>query len=128
MAHFNEKRAQYFSADKTWLELSKTIRAIQNHNLSNLSFEENHRYGYNMVIHGQGEMLYEGVNLLVAENLEKLAREQVVPKLPTGTINDAAQQSLAGELLLKSLRDVWDDHVYSMTRIGLMLKYMVCCY
>lgn len=124
MAHLNVKHGPDFSAEKTWLELSKNIREIQNHNASNLSFEENHRFAYNMVLYKQGEMLYKGVNLLVVENLEKLAREQVIPKFPTGTINDSAQQSLAGELLLRSLRDVWDDHVSNMTKLGQILKYM----
>ncbi|KAJ7773239.1 Cullin-domain-containing protein [Mycena metata] len=52
------------SIDKTWADLANNIREIQNHNAPNLSFEENHRFAYNMVLHKQGEMLYRGVNQL----------------------------------------------------------------
>src|SRR5437879_4366478 len=72
-----------FSPDKTWTELSKNIREIQNHNASNLSFEENHRFAYNMVLHKHGDMLYKGVRSLVMENLDNLDRDQIIPAFPT---------------------------------------------
>ncbi|TFK40341.1 Cullin [Crucibulum laeve] len=119
-----KKHGPDFSIDRTWSELSKNIREIQNHNAQNLSFEENHRFAYNMVLNRQGEMLYKGVNTLVAENLDKLAEEQMVPVFPAGGINDPMQQSQEGELLLKALRGVWDDHISNMVKLGQILKYM----
>lgn len=35
----------------TWAKLSHAIREIQNKNAPKISFEENHRYAYNMVLH-----------------------------------------------------------------------------
>lgn len=113
-----------FSPDKTWTELSKNIREIQNHNASNLSFEENHRFAYNMVLYKHGDMLYKGVKTLVTENLDALARDKILPAFPTGT-TDVSMQNNEEEVLLKALTDVWDDHRSNMVRLGQILKYMV---
>ncbi|KAH6913074.1 ubiquitin ligase SCF complex subunit Cullin, partial [Coprinopsis sp. MPI-PUGE-AT-0042] len=118
------KHGPDFSAEKTWLALSNNIREIQNHNAASLSFEENYRYAYNMVLYKEGEMLYRGIGNLIADNLEHLAAEQINPRFPAGSINDPIQRTQAGELLLKALRQVWDDHVSNMTKIGQLLKYM----
>ncbi|KIM39866.1 hypothetical protein M413DRAFT_19621 [Hebeloma cylindrosporum] len=112
-----------FSAEKTWAELSKNIREIQNHNASNLSFEENHRFAYNMVLYKHGDMLYKGVKSLVTENLDTLARDKILPAFPTGT-TDVSVQNNEEEVLLKALTDVWDDHRSNMVRLGQILKYM----
>ncbi|KAJ6531764.1 Cullin-domain-containing protein [Mycena capillaripes] len=111
------------SIEKTWADLANNIREIQNHNAPNLSFEENHRFAYNMVLHKQGEMLYKGVNQLVAENLDHLANTQVVPAFPSGS-SDETVQSQEAEMLLKALRNIWDDHTSNMVRLGQILKYM----
>lgn len=70
-------------------------------------------------------MLYDGVNNLVAENLDRLAREKVIPVFPTGVVDDPMHQSQEGELLLKGLRTIWDDHLANMARLRQILKYMV---
>lgn len=70
-------------------------------------------------------MLYNGVSSLVAENLDALADEHIIPRFPAGSIEDHVQRSQSGELLLKGLREVWDDHVSNMTKLGQLLKYMV---
>ncbi|KAF6754483.1 ubiquitin ligase SCF complex subunit Cullin [Ephemerocybe angulata] len=119
-----KKHGQEFSAERTWLALSKSIKEVQNHNAANLSFEENYRYAYNMVLHKKDEMLYNGVSALVAEHLDTLAEEHIIPRFPAGSIGDPIQRSQADELLLKGLKDVWDDHESSMTKLGQLLKYM----
>ena len=43
---------------------------------------------------------------------------------PTGT-KDATVWSSEDELLLKALKNVWDDHSSSLMRLGQILKYMV---
>ncbi|KAJ3538210.1 hypothetical protein NMY22_g5259 [Coprinellus aureogranulatus] len=90
-----------FSADKTWLALSNSIREVQNHNASNLSFEENYRYAYNMVLYKKEDMLYNGVAQLVAQHLDTLANEKIIPRFPAGSIGDPMQKAQQGELLLK---------------------------
>jgi cullin 3 len=78
-----------------------------------------------MVLHKHGEMLYNGVNRLVAEHLDRLAKDEIIPAFPAGGSVDPTNQSQEGEILLKALRRVWDDHTGSMTKLGQILKYMV---
>jgi hypothetical protein len=77
-----------------------------------------------MVLYRHGDMLYKGVRSLVMENLDALARDQILPAFPTGT-TDVTVQNNEEEVLLKALTDVWDDHRSNMTRLGQILKYMV---
>lgn len=113
------------SIDETWDKLSANIREIFKHNAANLSFEENHRYGYNMVLHKHGKRLYDGVVQLIIENIDYLASTEVVPVFPTSNDNDPIQQSQRGEMLLKAFRRIWNDHIDSMSKLRDILKYMV---
>ncbi|CAA7266848.1 unnamed protein product [Cyclocybe aegerita] len=117
------KHGPEFSAEKTWSELARNIREIQDQNASNLSFEENHRFAYNMVLNKHGEMLYNGLKRLVAEDLETLATRNIVPHFPSGT-TDPSVQSGEDDLLLTSLKAVWTRHINNMVRLGQILKYM----
>lgn len=111
---------------ETWTALSKAIREIHNHNASNLSFEENYRFAYNMVLYKQGDMLYNGVNKLVADNIDRLAEREVKPAFPaTVTGGDSTQRSQEVERFLKALRSSWDDHIDGMSKLRDLLKYMV---
>ena len=77
-----------------------------------------------MVLYKQGDVLYRGITELVIENLNKLAQLYIVPTFPTGT-KDVTVRSSEDELLLKALKNVWDDHSSSLMRLGQILKYMV---
>ncbi|KAI0925756.1 hypothetical protein AcW1_008104 [Taiwanofungus camphoratus] len=118
------KHGPDFSIDETWAKLSQNIVEIQNHNAANLSYEENHRFAYNMVLYKHGETLYNGTKKLVASNLERLANHSIIPSFPTGSEDDVVQRSQAGETLLKALRKVWDDHTSSLSKLRDVLKYM----
>ena len=98
---------------------------IQNHRAANLSYEENHRFAYNMVLHKHGEPLYKGTCQLIAENLDKLTNQELVPTFPSGASDDMQQRSQEGETFLKALRKVWDDHTSSLSKLKDVLKYMV---
>jgi cullin 3 len=74
-----------------------------------------------MVLNRQGQTLYNGLKELVIEHLDELANEHIIPVFPL----NAEQQTHEGEVVLKALRKVWDDHTGSMTKIGQILKYMV---
>lgn len=110
---------------ETWNSLSKAVREIHNHNASNLSFEENYRFAYNLVLHKQGDLLYRGVNDLITENINKLAEEKVKPCFPTTVSGDPAQKGQEVERFLRAVRDSWDDHIGSMSKLRDILKYMV---
>lgn len=107
-----------------WSKLSVNIVEILNHRAEHLSYEENHRYAYNMVLHKSGEMLYKGTCQLIVENLDKLAKQEILPTFPTGSQEDAFQLSQEGETLLKALKKVWDDHISGLSKLRDVLKYM----
>ncbi|KAG8876272.1 Cullin-3 [Tulasnella sp. 332] len=110
-----------------WDALSQSIAEIHNHRAYNLSFEENYRYAYNMCLYRKADDLYQGVCKLVTANLDKLAKETIVPAFPTGPVSgggENVQKAQEGERLLKAIREVWDDHIGSMGKLRDLLKYM----
>ncbi|KAK7050999.1 hypothetical protein VNI00_005111 [Paramarasmius palmivorus] len=113
------------SIDETWTDLSKNIREILNRdNVSNMSFEVNHRYAYNMVLYKAGDKLYNGTKQIIAEKLDQLARDDVIPSFPATNTNDPMTRSQENEVLLKVLKRIWDDHTSNMVKLGQILKYM----
>ncbi|KAH8118023.1 ubiquitin ligase SCF complex subunit Cullin [Phellopilus nigrolimitatus] len=109
---------------ETWSSLSNAIREIHNHNAANLSFEENYRFAYNLVLHKQGSLLYNGVKGLISENIDKLAETEVKPAFPSSVSADPTQKSQEVERFLKAIRNSWDDHIGSMSKLRDILKYM----
>ncbi|KAG8996949.1 Cullin-3 [Tulasnella sp. JGI-2019a] len=111
-----------------WDALSQSIAEIHNHRAYNLSFEENYRYAYNMCLYRQADVLYQGVCGLVVANLDKLAKETIVPAFPSSAVvvgaGENVQKAQEGERLLKAIREVWDDHIGSMGKLRDLLKYM----
>ncbi|WVQ83655.1 hypothetical protein IAT38_005798 [Cryptococcus sp. DSM 104549] len=122
------------SIKDTWTKLSNAIREIQNHNAFKLSFEEHYRYAYNMVLFKHGDQLYSGVKTLVAEHLDRLAEEKIVPTFPRsggtrgagklGGGAEAVERAMEGDRFLKALKGVWEDHTGSMRKLKDVLKYM----
>jgi len=114
------------SLDETWKRLSNNIREIFAQNAANLSFEENHRFSYNLVLGKQSEKLYEGVKVLIVENLQKMVKDKLIPAFPTGVRSDMISRAKEGEELLKAFRCVWDDHESGLCKLRDILKYLVC--
>ncbi|KAI3604461.1 ubiquitin ligase scf complex subunit cullin [Moniliophthora roreri] len=113
------------SIDETWADLSKNIREILNRdNVSNMSFEVNHRYAYNMVLYKAGDKLYNGTKQIISEKLDQLASDEVIPAFPATNSNDSMTRSQENEVLLKVLKRIWDDHTSNMVKLGQILKYM----
>ncbi|KAJ8692377.1 hypothetical protein PTI98_009697 [Pleurotus ostreatus] len=112
------------SVDQTWNTLAVNLKEVLNNNARHLSFEENHRYAYKLVLWKQGEMLYKGTTNLIVENLNRLAQEDLYPVFPTGASSEPTQQSHEAELLLKALRKVWDEHKSNVVKLSQLLNYM----
>ncbi|KLT38707.1 Cullin-domain-containing protein [Cutaneotrichosporon oleaginosum] len=121
------------SIKEIWNKLSHAIREIQNHNASKLSFEEHYRYAYNMVLYKHGDQLYNGVKGIVAEHLDKLAEERIVPAFPRasgtqasapGGGAEAVERAVEGDRFLRAVKGVWDDHTGSMRKLKDILRYM----
>ncbi|KAG9102990.1 Cullin-3 [Ceratobasidium sp. 370] len=112
--------------EQAWDKLSSAIQQIYAKNASTLSFEENYRHAYNLVVSKHGEMLYQGLTALVTQNLNRLAKEKLVPEFPRATLDgrDTVEMCQEGEAFVKAFRDVWDDHESSMSKISDLVKYM----
>ncbi|KAI5452911.1 hypothetical protein NCC49_006448 [Naganishia albida] len=138
--------------DETWKRLSSALKEIQNHNASKLSYEALYRYSYDMVLYHNGDRLYKGITQIIAQHLDTLAERDIVPTFPrTGIMTDASGQNasaatnggegapgmaeragapeavemaLEGERFLRTIKQVWEDHVAIMKKMQLVLKYM----
>lgn len=83
----------------------------------------------------EGEQLYSGVKTIVAEYLDRLAEERIVPAFPrtSGTAGtsalgggaEAVERAVEGDRFLRAVRSVWDDHVGAMVKIKAILGYLV---
>jgi cullin 3 len=82
-----------------------------------------------------GEQLYNGVKELVVQHLDTLAEKKIVPAFPrsSGTHGagkmgggaEAIERALEGDMFLKALKGVWEDHTGSMHKITAVVRYMV---
>ncbi|KAG8790308.1 Cullin-3, partial [Serendipita sp. 398] len=97
------------SIQDTWASLSHAIKEIQNERAHQLSFEENYRYAYNLVLFRQGDFLYRNVKSLITENLSNLTEEYIIPAFATGNHEDPVTRGQEGEVLMKG------DRVYTVS-------------
>jgi cullin 3 len=67
----------------TFDRLASAVKEIQHKNASKLSFEEHYRYAYTLVLHKQGQLLYDGIKSLVEEHLEVEAQTRIGPAFPS---------------------------------------------
>ena len=120
----------------TFERLSRAIGEIQSKRASRLSFEEHYRYSYQLVLHKQGDLLYDGISDIVAKHLHKEATTRIQPAFPSAASLDSLSlsadgqlhgQSMAqeGEKFLSSVVQVYDDHIACMSKLKDLLKYMV---
>ncbi|EFA79173.1 cullin C [Heterostelium album PN500] len=92
-----------------WKLLEEAIKTIHLKNASSLSFEELYRNAYNMVLHKNGEMLYNNLKNLVNGHLKEVAKQVEIA-------ND--------EAFLNELNTSWSEHKTSMLMVRDILMYM----
>ena len=119
------KHGPNITAEETWSKLSVNIKEILNHRADKLSFEENYRFSYNLVLFKSGDVLYKGTCRLLEENLDKLAEQNIKSAFPGGSSDNPIQRSQENELLLRAVKKVWDDHTTSLSLLRDILRYMV---
>jgi cullin 3 len=99
----HEKALEYFS------KLQQAIGKIHNKEVAQMSFEELHRFAYQLVLHKHGDMLYEGVTETVKKHLMRSADEV---------------RCAPDELLLARVHGVWEAHTREMKLVRDILMYM----
>ena len=122
--------------DSMWQVLEASLREIHTKNASKLSFEEQYRNAYKLVLKKRGETLYERVKDFEERWLTNEVRPRIiavaVPVLSlfdttSSTIATVNEKRLAGERLLRALKQAWEDHNLCMSMTTDVLMYMVGC-
>ena len=122
-------------AEKCWQELAVSLRQILTRDHSELSFEHLYRNAYKLVLRKQGGLLYKNFKQLEQDWLEKEIRPNILENINPVLIAQAVGATLAGstneirvagEKLMKTLRDTWADHMLCMGMTTDVLMYMVC--
>ncbi|CDH58031.1 cullin-domain-containing protein [Lichtheimia corymbifera JMRC:FSU:9682] len=99
--------------------LSDAIKEIFRKNAKSLSYESLYRTTYNLTLAQHGEKLYYGVKDVVANYLDHVAEEVIVPAFVSSS--DGAD---AGANFLKTVKRVWDDYTTAMDMIQKSLRYL----
>lgn len=97
------------AALQQWLIIKDAIQKIYDQQASQLSYEELYRTAYNLVLHKQGDMLYEKVKSTTLDMLEPIAKRLV--DLPDDVIDE-------------EITKVWDTEKYVIIMIKDILLYM----
>eukprot|EP01133_Synstelium_polycarpum_P018802 gene18802-22488_t len=94
---------------KEWIAIRDAIEKIYLKDSSNLSFEELYRRSYNLVLHKNGDYLYNNLRELVHNHLKEVAQRV---------------ESSKADTFLTDLNICWSDHKMSMIMIRDILMYM----
>lgn len=120
--------------DSMWDVLASSLREIHTKNASKLSFEELYRNAYKLVLKKRGETLYIRVkefeedwlaNEVQPRIIEELSQTLLLATSGTQTIATANEKRVAGEKLLRALKQAWEDHNLCMNMTTDVLMYMV---
>ena len=114
--------------------LASSLREIHTKNASKLSFEHLYRNAYKLVLKKKGETLYEKVKEFERDWLLSEVQPQILDVLSvslfTGHGTDVAatnanEKRVAGERLMRALKQAWQDHNVCMNMTTDVLMYMV---
>lgn len=120
--------------DSMWDVLASSLREIHTKNASKLSFEELYRNAYKLVLKKRGETLYIRVkefeeewlaNEVQPRIIEELSQTLLLATAGNQTIATANEKRVAGEKLLRALKQAWEDHNLCMNMTTDVLMYMV---
>lgn len=117
--------------DTSWNVLASSLREIHTKNASKLSFEELYRNAYKLVLKKRGETLYIRVKEFEEEWLANEVQPRIIDVLsPTLLLASSAgttvnEKRVAGEKLLRALKQAWEDHNLCMNMTTDVLMYMV---
>ncbi|KAF2173429.1 hypothetical protein M409DRAFT_61841 [Zasmidium cellare ATCC 36951] len=119
--------------DTTWQVLERAFLEIHTKNASQLSFEELYRNAYKIVLKKKGDELYNKVAEFEEKWLGETVRSRIVRLLSAPflfnddigrTLATSAERRVAGEGVLKALKQAWEDHQVCMSMLTDVLMYM----
>ncbi|KAI9483305.1 MAG: Cullin [Benjaminiella poitrasii] len=102
--------------------LSSAITVIFKKQARELSYELLYRTAYKLTIRQFGERLYHDVEKVIADYLEAIAEQVIVPAF----VNSSNETSTAdaGASFLKTVKKVWDDYTTAIDLILQVLYYL----
>ncbi|KAI9249557.1 Cullin [Sporodiniella umbellata] len=100
--------------------LSNAISVIFNRNARELSYELLYRTAYRLTMRQFAERLYHDVEKVIADYLETIAQEVVVPAF----IHTKTDTVDAGASFLKTVKRVWDDYTTAVELILQVFNYL----
>lgn len=121
--------------DATWAVLSSSLREIHTKNSSKLSFEQLYRNAYKLVLRKQGEQLYNCVKNFERDWLCLEIQPQILVVLSPSLFDENVrgngktntnEMRVAGERLMRVLKEKWEDHILCMNMTSDVLMYLVC--
>ncbi|SLM36016.1 Winged helix-turn-helix DNA-binding domain [Lasallia pustulata] len=119
--------------DTKWAVLASSLREIHTKNASMLSFEELYRNAYQLVLKKRGESLYERVKEFEEAWLKLEVRPRILAVISSALLvgnrgptamTTTDEKRVAGERLLKALKQAWEDHNICMNMTTDVLMYM----
>ena len=121
--------------EEAWNILRASLLEIHSKNASRLSYEELYRHAYKLVLKKKGELLYQHVKAFEESWLSETVQPRIISAISpvllladsnrTKPIAASNEKRSAGEKLLRSLKDAWEDHNICMNMITDVLMYMV---
>lgn len=119
--------------ESMWTVLSSSLREIHTKNASMLSFEELYRNAYKLVLKKKGESLYLRVQAFEEDWLVNEIRPRILAVISPSLLSrhgaadttTAIEKRVAGETLLRALKQAWEDHNLCMNMTTDVLMYMV---
>ncbi|RUP42813.1 Cullin repeat-like-containing domain protein, partial [Jimgerdemannia flammicorona] len=116
-----------------WEVIAQGIWNVLHKNLLDVLPGDLYRRVYNIILHKNGDKLYQGVRDIITQHLEAVARDQIAPALGVGARTGRTKagsirgaSSDGGAAFLNILKKAWEDYLTAIRLVGDILLYMVC--
>ncbi|KAJ2626536.1 hypothetical protein H4R22_004776, partial [Coemansia sp. RSA 1290] len=96
---------------KQFEKLATAIGDIYGHKISQLSYEELYRTGYNLVLSKNGALAYDGVKGVIESHLDNCVHKNILGHVSALRTNPTLSTY---EAFLWSVRVLWSEHVTAM--------------
>ncbi|KAK5658878.1 hypothetical protein OQA88_1692 [Cercophora sp. LCS_1] len=116
-----------------WEILQSAFNDIHNRTAGEIKFEQLYRASYKIVVKKKGELLYDRVTEFEGDYFRVHVMPRIAEVITSNLVNIALvqapgtssyQRRQLGEVFLRGVRKVWDDHQTAMNMIADILMYL----
>ncbi|KAI8974297.1 Cullin 3 [Pilobolus umbonatus] len=108
--------------DEGFKLLSNAIQVIFQKQAIKLSYEELYRTAYKLTANHYGKQLYQDVEKVISQYLEKVAETHIVPAFANASADTNTADT--GAAFLKTVKKIWDDYTTALDLILKVLHYL----